>query len=425
MIKNMNNLHIIALLILMLVFSSCAKDITQTPASISTSIPTLKATIIPSATQTATIVPSPTKNVSCPAIDPNLQFTIPEDSGDIENSLLEYLNHGGDPMKIKFTSILEKINTFDVMSVDLNGDSSPEVVISTMDLYESPAFVRLFQCGQNDYRVALTYPEWSTMGSAYFYYVDELFASEPPYLILDISPISGWYRSIQALGWHDDQWQMIPLGDGIMPWNITLYDQNEDGTKEVIFYADSSTGYPRTIISTYAWDGSKFNLIDKFMPPGTARVNYFEDAEAALEQRNPLLAVTYYGIAARDDGLVSISTMDEIMTRQSELAEPYQRAYAYFRIAAIWFWLDRPGVAARYIDEMAEAFPDGKPGNELLQAAQALSVAYEESSDYEASCEKAIEVMNDLNPEIVPQHLGNWDDAEPSFFEATEFCVMR
>ena len=60
--------------------------------------------------------------------------------------------------------------------------------------------------------------------------------------------------------------------------------------------------------------------------------------------------------------LDSIPTGDELLTKTEELAESYQRSYAYFRIIALWLYLDRPDLTDKYIQEMSEKYPDGVRG---------------------------------------------------------------
>jgi hypothetical protein len=377
---------------------------------------------------TATSVPTEIVELSCPNIDSTIEFDLPSDSKDLESSILSYLNLGGDPKKIEAVTLSQELPPFHIAYADIDDDLLPEIVISTLDLFEKPATIRIFHCEQNVYRLVKSFMP-QNMGNGIIELVTEIFSSEPPFVIIRAPRVAGWGQDFLAVGWHNSEWQIINLATGTTPSEIALIDQSGDGIKEVFLKTRTAAtpggGVSRVIIYAYSWDGKEFAYISSAMPPGSDRVHYLDDAESAWKQGNPLLAIAYYEIAATDSSLSSYPTTYELINKQTELAMPYQQAFAYFRIVAIWFYLDRPEVASQYIQEMSEAFPNGKSGNEFVLAAQELAKAYETYSDFSVSCVKSADLLDTQYPEIVQNHLGDWGVANPWYFASSDICKLE
>ena len=202
-----------------------------------------------------------------------------------------------------------------------------------------------------------------------------------------------------------------------------------DGIKEVFIETKTAAtpagGISRVIIDTYSWDGDEFTYNGSVMPPGHDRVHYLDDAESAWKQGNPLLAVANYEIAARDTNISSYWTTYELEHAQTELAQPYQQAFAFFRIVAIWYYLDRPEVAAQYIQEMSEVFPAGTPGNEFVLAAQEFEIGFKIDSAFSSSCAKAVYLLDTEYPDVVQNHLGDWGVANPIYSATSDICKLE
>lgn len=60
---------------------------------------TLEPNITP--TQTTANIPTAILELSCPKINPDIQLNLPDEPDEIEASILNYLNEGGDPAKIE------------------------------------------------------------------------------------------------------------------------------------------------------------------------------------------------------------------------------------------------------------------------------------------------------------------------------------
>ena len=74
---------------------------------------------------------------------------------------------------------------------------------------------------------------------------------------------------------------------------------------------------------------------------------------------------------------------------------------------------------------MSEAFPKGKPGNEFVLAAQALSDWYEKEPDFSKSCSQAVNLLDTEDSDIVPNHLGDWGVANPMYFATSDICKFE
>jgi len=378
--------------------------------------------------QISTILPTVTAELTCPKISSDTQFDLPKKSSGFEESILNYLNNGGDPARIESIASTSEMQPFFSLSADIDGDLRPELVTITRDLFEDPATIRIFHCHQNDYQLVKSFsPDGISFGKPEF--ATKIFDAEPPFIIVRAGRIAGWGQDFLAIGWLNSEWRFIHLATGTTPSEIVLFDLNSDSIKEIFIKTRTAAtpggGISRVIIDSYSWDGKGFAFISSDMPPGTDRVHYLDDAETAWKSGNPLLAISYYEIAARDPNLSSYWTTYEVGTNQTELATPYQQAFAFFRIVATWFYLDRPDLASEYIQEMSETFPKGKPGNEFVRAAQAFSDWYEKEPDFSKSCTHAIIVLDIESPNLVPNHLGDWGVANPIYSATSDICELN
>ncbi|HET9909591.1 MAG TPA: hypothetical protein VFQ23_23290 [Anaerolineales bacterium] len=379
-------------------------------------------------TKIATSIPTATAKLTCPKINSNIQFILPSDNVDLEISILNYLNEGGDPTKIEPKASESEIPPLYALSADIDGDLLSEVVISVGNFFGDPTIIHLYHCEQNDYQLAKAFtlddisfakPEFAT----------KIFNTEPHFMILRSGYISGWRQDFLAVGWQNSEWRLIRLAAGTTPSVIVLLDQNADGTKEIFVKTRTAAtpggGISRIIIDSYSWNGNGFAFIKSDMPPGSDRVHYLDDAETAWRNGNPFLAISYYEIAARDPNLSSYWTTYELGTNQTELAAAYQKAFAFFRIVAIWFYLDRPDRASEYIQEMAETFREGKPGSEFVLAAKAISESYDKEPSFSKACSQAVNFLDTKYPDVVRNHLGDWGVANPIYSATSDICKFE
>lgn len=387
---------------------------------------TVEANITP--TQIATSIPTATAELTCPKINPNIQFTFPSELIELETSILNYLNEGGDPANIETKASGSEMPPLYAFSADIDSDLLSEVVISVGNFFGDPTIIRLYHCEQNDFQLVKSFT-LNDISFAKPEFAAKIFDTEPPFMILRAGHSAGWGQDFLAIGWQNSEWQVIALATGTTPSEIALFDQDKDGIKEVFIKTKTAAtpggGISRVFIDLYAWNGNQFISTNGAMPPGPDRVHYLQDAETAWENGNPLLAVSYYEIAARNADLSSYGTRYEWEHKQTELAKPYQQAFAFFRIVAIWFYLDRPDVASEYIHEMSEAFPKGNRGSEFVIAAQTFSDWYANDPDFARSCTHAVILLDTESPNLVPNHLGDWGVANPMYFATSDICKLQ
>jgi hypothetical protein len=409
-----------------ILMAACAPATAQiTPIKTHTSPPE----IIPRSTKTLAATSIPTENIelNCPKVNPNTQFNLPTQASELETSILNYLNSGGNPTRIQPQTKPPEIPPFYSLTADIDGDSLSEVVVSTPYSLENPATIRIYHCGQHKYHLAKSFGR-QDMSVGITEFVTNIFPSEPDFIVIRVLHTSGWAQDFVALGWQDAEWRIIKLATGFTPSEIAFFDQNMDGIKEVLLETRTAAtpggGRSRAIIDIYSWNGTGFAFLNSVMPPDPDRIHYLQDAESAWENGNPLLAITYCEIAARDTNITSYWTTYELIHNQTELAESYQKAFAFFRIIAIWFYLDRPEVASEYIQEMSEAIQRGKPGSEFVMAAQELSKQYEINQNFSSSCMLAVKFLDSEYPGLVQNHLGDWGVANPTYFATADICKL-
>lgn len=429
----MKNIYIslLASVSILLLFSACGSSPDQvylTPIKTSTLNWTPEVTIKVNTTAPkiiSTIVPTQTFQVKCPPINPDLQFEFTTEFAEFDASILNYLNNGGDPYKIETKFSQQGQEQYFSAIADFDGDTQAEVVVGTGDYLEEQGKVHIFDCDHNNYQlVKLLTPKNMAYGGIEF--ITEIFPSKPPFLIIHTYPISGWGQDFLAIGWYGEDWKIIHLASGSTPSEIVLIDQDMDGTKEVNLrtrlLTSPGAGISREIIDLYDWNGEEFDLIKSDIPPTDFRIHYLQDGEKEWEQGNPLLAIYYFEIAARNDLLENYSTNFERINNQTVLSKPYQQSFAFFRIIALWTFLDRPDLASKYIEEMSDEFPEGLPGNEFVQAVQELTNWYKNEADYKASCKKAGSYLDSQFPNIVADHIGDWGWSNPEYELTADIC---
>lgn len=375
----------------------------------------------------ATSISTANPKLVCPNINPDIQLNIPVKYIEFQSLILDYLNSGGDPTKVQPATTSPEIPSFYSIAADIDGDSLLEVIVSTRDYFEKPATIYIYQCKQDGYRLVKKF--WTDRGFGNIEFVAKIFSSEPPYVIFRSLDISGLRQFFYAVGWYKSEWRFIHLGIGTTPSEIAFFDQNTDGEKEFFLKTinsdATSNDVNRAMIETYSWNGDKFIPTSKAISLGNDRVHYLGDAESAWKAGNPLLSINYYEIAARDSSISSYWTTYELENNQIELAKPYQQAFAYFRIIAIWYYLDRPETASQYLLEMSDTFPNGKAGNEFLLAAQELANGYEIDTVFSLACAKAVYFLDTQYPGVVLNHLGDWGTTYPMYFETSDICKLE
>lgn len=138
-----------------------------------------------------------------------------------------------------------------------------------------------------------------------------------------------------------------------------------------------------------------------------------------------MMAIAYFEIAAWNQNLSSYPTMYELTENQREFSEPYQKAYAFFRIVVIWFSQNRVDMADQVIHEMSETFPEGTPGSEFVVVSKELAAQYEVSRNATTSCLEAVKILDTEYPNVLKGHIGDWGFDNVSYSSTSEFCKLN
>ena len=278
-----SSIQFLAIVPILILLSACAGAQvqvlpTQTNTAVIEATSTLESNI--ALTQITTSIPTATAELTCPKLNTDIQFNLPQESSEFEASILSYLNEGGDPAKIESIANASEMQPFFALSADIDSDLLREVVIGTRDLFEDPVTIRIYHCEQNNYESVKSFtPDGISFGIPEF--ATKIFDSGPPFAIVRAGRILGWGQDFLAIGWHNSEWQIINLATGTTISEIALSDQNADGTKEVFIKTKTAAtpggGISRVIVQSYSWDGQEFVPTSSAMPPGNDRVHYLDD----------------------------------------------------------------------------------------------------------------------------------------------------
>lgn len=442
--NNRINFHALILFLLtaLIVLAACEPGPNIPPSaspSVSPTIATSTATkAAPTQTKTpevtATSMPAPVRR--CPARTGGTALKSYGNLTELDAAILDYVNHGGDPASLKSLLVSTDSLRVSVAVADLDGDALDEIVVSESlrvinedSSLDYTHIVNIYQCGTNVYRLVQSFPSPSGVFGAEILFVDQIFQNEPPLVVVEYWPLIGWGQPYNAFGWREDQWTMINLGFGLFSAEIMLYDQDSDGIKEVLIYSPNTMslagGAGRFTIDVYTWNGKEFEYSHSDLPPGNDRVHYLGDAEDQLKKGNPMMAIAYFEIAAWNQNLSSYPTMYELTENQREFSEPYQKAYAFFRIVVIWFSQNRVDMADQVIHEMSETFPEGTPGSEFVVVSKELAAQYEVSRNATTSCLEAVKILDTEYPNVLKGHIGDWGFDNVSYNSTSEFCKLN
>lgn len=418
------------MLVLVLLLSGCNSIEQQVTPTLPSQIVSSSTPSISSARYTSTYSPTRTNTPvpKCPTSSEGIDFDLSIGYESMEEYLLEYYNSGGKLEDISIPSPPKGEITIEAREIDIDGDSYPEVISVVSSSYdESEAKVLVYRCGQGEYQLANSFI-FQDVSFAKISFVDQLFESYPAMLMLRIPPTSGWSEKYVAVGWFGDHWDSVILGWALFPSSIMLFDQDGDGIKEVLINSNTSVslaaGIGREEISTYKWDGYEFVLVASDFPPGTNRVHYLDDAQYAIDNGNPMLALEYYEIAAKDLELPSSPTQREEMINQTHLSEDYQRGFSYFRMISIWFNSKRPDMAQPIIDEMQLMFPENSPGHEFVITVDYFITLLEDGSEYSEACSMVGAFIDEVYPDVMDVHIGDWGFANVSYSDGVDLCIF-
>jgi len=415
--------HLIINTLLLFVIAGCSSA-SPTPISLTptlTSVPVISATIQPPTS-------SPTSTPTCPQIASNIKFIPPETNNDIANTILNFLNSGGDPDEINSYYSQFQSKTLDILAADLNEDGLNEIIVAGALPLElnSPGegVIYIFGCKQASYEIEKQFDS-QNLSSAKILRTENLLVDYPQQVFIQYRPIAGWASYILAIGYLKGDWQIVFESSDLFP-ELVVFDQDNDGNKEISIHSitTATQGPQRLMISAFKWDGEQYTLISNQLMSGTTRIEYLDDAQRALDQGDVSMAIAYYDRAAHDSNLGNFASRDEVANQQVNLAGNYQISFALFRLYTLWSSVHAFDKASSTIEELEEQFLVNMPGNEFLQAAKIFEQNTVQGKSPKEACTAVASFLTQNYPDL-NIHIGDWGASVVWYAQINELCLFR
>ncbi len=417
--------------------------VTQTPTAIDMSTPTPKPTNTKTPTATPTLTPSPTATLEavCPSAGSPEEFADFQNSAELQESILAYLNQGGQFTELR--NILESLIVpeydveilQDMVEADLNGDGVMEILITVdtfQDVEDHGRFLVL-QCLGGEY-----YPVYVNMTGLFSHMphpiaVVDLDGDSSDEIVIEHEIIrSAWGWAVSVFDWQDndviniltDPNQAI-LGGG----NWELKDEDEDGLQEFVItghtISHTESGLPREIIETFGLqDGQTYTLLSTEYLPPEYRHHALEDAQRSLDEGDFLLALSFYDLAAHDDDLKNIGSYHlGYFDNSSDSPNEYQRAFALFRMLIMQILLEDEEGVLTTIEELDTKYPEDSVGGEFTVLAHTFQNDIEQGKSVGEACQTVTIAIRKTFPEL-ELHIGYWGYRNVSYENET-ICLFN
>lgn len=435
-------------------------DVTPTPALTLTST----ATLLPSATPTASITPlptiptfTPTFDVStivtvtpagkaeCPKTNPQAKLVLNEipdylpGPDEIVPPILEFLNQGGD-VNTAIQMINQMYGRGEVVLAffqDLTNDGMPEIVI------KYPSMV-VFKCQNGQYQIV-----YEGGGFTSYEILDDLNENGLPEIMENFFLFnSGIDIGLQE--WDGSEFAEIGhLGiDGGSQNDIT--DWSGDGLSEVVFRggapgicceADLNPWRYKTTI--FGWNGNEYVEVYQFFDPPQFRFQAIQDADREILYGNTATALKLYQEGIFADNLDWWSSdkkhyTDEIIYHRWEQPKPtlapapnpdpaeYPRlaAYAYYRIILIHLAQGQESEAITTYQTLQQTFGDDPYAQPYVEMATAFWDAYQSAHRMYDGCAAAIQYAV-VYPEILIPLGSDYHGAQSHIYVPADVCPFR
>ena len=412
---------------------------TPLPSPTSTPEPTHTPTLTPIPTFTPSPTPSATPEAICP--DAGLPTSLDnfQNSGDLQASILTFLNQGG-----QLTELLDELGKFAESEVfysgvdaDLNGDNVAEIImtIDTLDgTVEDHSRILVFQCLDGEYQ-----PVFVDTGSLFRYLPH-------PVTVVDINgdlrfefiieaevSTSAWGWGLAVFSWQDHEFvdlltttEGVRLGTGA---NWEIRDINEDGIQELIltgstiFHPDG--GLPREVSQTFELANNEvYQLVSIEYLPSEYRHHVLEDGQRAFDSGDLELAASFYEQAAHDDNLTNIGSYHlGYLNDNTDSPNEYQRAFALFRLFTIYFPLADEEGRENTFNELKITYPEEEVGGEFTSLAIAFQSELDSGKTYTEACQEVTHVIRTRFPEL-RLHIGYWGYLNTSY-DSDTICMFN
>jgi hypothetical protein len=384
---------------------------TQTSSAISTHTQTPlppTATVTPTTTISPSSTPSPTPDFTCPVPAAPSPFSQPANIEELEEQILTLLNAGGQWDDLADSTASLGIDR-DIIPIDMNGDGIFELItnlafVSEQSYPYEDYITWVFQCRGGNYINVFT----SWWGSWRFYdstRVDDLNNDSGMEAII----IGGFAGSACALeptilGWHNgtvvnyspDHLE-LELGCSLED-RVLLEDLDNDGIKELVVIGET-VGHldyapPRGITQTFSLQDQTYKLINTELALPQYRIEVLDDAQRALDAGDLEMAAQLYVQAATDDSLGDVYSMniappniaEEMGFTEIDYPGEYQRAFAFFRLAALQAVADDEDGVSNTLAQLQQTFPEETPGSEFVVLTPILTTSLLQGRGQESAC---------------------------------------
>jgi hypothetical protein len=390
----------------------------------------------PTTTRRPTLTPPPTSNFNCPELGAAIPLDQPENTAELREAIVGYLNSGG-----QWDSLADLFESWnfghEITHINMNGDDVLETVvhINVVNNHENDIATWVFHCQSNQYQIIFQI-RWGMFRFHRYSIVDDL-NSDGNFEIVMVGGFAGSACDLEptVLGWEgngvvDYSPDYLELELGCSPEDrVNLEDIDGDGVKELIVSGET-VGHldyapPRGITQTFAVENQAFRLISTTYSATNVRIHVLDDAQRAFDERDFALAIELYDRAAHDDSLTNVSSYyyPDRFTSDPNFPEDnpneYQRAFALFRLAAIYrTLLDAQGVTST-LAELAAAYPEGSPGSEFAVLAH-LFIDLLDSDELPAQACQAVTEFIEANYPDLSSHF-YWG-ANIAFYHDDDFC---
>lgn len=396
----------------------------QTTPEFTPSVPTSTLKPLPTNTE---LPPSesPTEAPVCPAINPEVEFFPPEDDGETGDTILSYINDGGDPHEINFFFDQYRLKTLDLISADLNDDGLNEIIVAGTLPPEfnstNEGAIYIFGCKNKSYELKVKF-NIDRISNANIIRTEKLLNEQPHQVIIHYQLLAGWGAYYIAVGLLNGEWRVIFRDSEFFP-KIVVFDEEGDGNKEIAIHSitTATQGPQREMISTFKWDGKSYTLVSNQLMPGTTRVEYLDDAQSSLDQGDISMAIAYYDRAAHDEALHDFLSREEWSSNRTELSRNYQISFALFRLAILWFSTGDEETGKSVLYDLTEQFPKNVPGYEFAEAAKIFHEQTARGASPPQACSRVTVFFTEKFPDL-NIHIGNWGTSVTDYNQLVELC---
>ena len=396
--------------------------LTNTP----TKTPQPTNTVQSTATSTFTPMPTATLDVTCPlGASPEI-FNEFESSAELQDSIVAYLNEGGQFTELK--DILESLIVAeydveilqDMVEADLNGDGVLEILVTVdtfQDVEEHGRFLVL-QCLGGKYEPVFVNSTGLFSFMPHPIIVVDLDGDSSDEIIIEHEiRRSAWGWAVSIYDWQENEIISILLDDpsnarlGSGEWELN--DVNGDGVQEfvltgsTIFHPDG--GFPRELRQTFELQDSKsYVLLSTEYLPSEFRHHVLEDAQRAFDEGDLLSALSFYDLAAHDDSLTSIGSYHlGYLDNSSDSPNEYQRAFALFRMLIMQTLLEDEQEIMKTIQELESKYSEEMIGGEFTLLAKIFHDEIQDGQSVEEACNVVTNVIQERFPDL-ESHIGYW-----------------